>query len=143
MRIRTRSVEYEAICLKQHLILPDRKGKPGEFLLIAPDGMLSIATKAEVEDEGRYEADAPPAVTAKPSRKRAKAPRGRKPAAAARDRKPSAPTRGRMPNALRADKMAEARRIIESGKSIQEAADAVSVSYGTVYSWAKANGWGA
>ena len=143
MRIRTRSIEYEAVCLKQHVAIgqkPDMlHASPGEFLLIGPDGRLTLASKAEVQDGTRFE---PSPLVDAPVRRRGKPKPGRRPAA----RKPApraaaANGKGRLAPTLRSEKMAEAKRLIEAGKSITDAAIAVAVPYGTVYAWAKTSGW--
>lgn len=142
MRIRTRSIEYEAICLKRHVSIGAksdlRAAVPGEYLLIAPDGGLSLATKAELHDGAKFEIEETPLrkTTKRPGRPKGK----RGPQSAPKKAAPVAPRRRAAP-ALRSDQMAQAKRLIEGGAQIAAAAREIGIPYGTVYAWAKMNNW--
>lgn len=127
------------------------KWRAGHYLVI--DGNVPRTMKpAELEAEYEHADDAgvPAAPVAAPVRhpRRASGRPGRKAAKPAREKstspaKPIAtvPAKPGRRSSFSAEQMAEARRLIEAGKSITETATELALPYRTVWGWSKANGW--
>ncbi|HET7024864.1 MAG TPA: hypothetical protein VFI39_06670 [Gemmatimonadales bacterium] len=115
----------------------------GDWIIRYSDGSVTVMSdetfcgKFESADGGQIRSAAP-----KKGAKKAGRPKGSKtgvgkPVSAATTKTP----RARNVPALKVEQMAHAKRQIEDGETIAATAKACGAPYGTVYAWAKANGW--
>lgn len=155
-RYRTRVIEVDATRLTQHVTLEGgEKGNPGDWLVAGPDSQLAILTD-KVFGRRFEPVSGAPAEQVTPERRRRG---GRRPGprpGSKRAKKQERSTRAARPAlppivpvkaekrarlTYTPDQMSAAKKLIESGKTIQETATQLGLKYGRVYTWAKANGW--